>query len=334
MSAEWPIPDDIWPKSAFDRSDRALAEASRPQHHVLTLAQLERLGLSARAVRHRAASGRLVRIHGGVYGIGRPSREGRWMAAVLACGGDALLSHRSAAEHWGLLANRPGPVHVTGTTRRGRSRNGLVLHSRALIQGERAQKDGIPCTSVARTLLDVAEKEGRRELERAIEQAETLRLFDLEELRQTIVNHRGRRGVASLRACLDAYDGPSVTASEAEERLLTLLRQVRLPRPEVNQALVLQDGTVYRPDCLWRDARLIVEVDGRDYHARRRSFERDRVRDRRLALAGYETRRFAASEVFRRPGAVANEIAAFLRLARSRTVENGRHMAGIGHSAS
>jgi very-short-patch-repair endonuclease len=333
MSAEWSIPADIRPKSASGRSDRAIEEASRAQHHVLTLAQLEQLGLSARAVRHRAASGRLGRIHNGVYGIGRPSQRGRWMAAVLTCCPHAALSHRSAAELWEIVPRRPGLIHVTVPGRTGRSRPGLKVHTAALLEPEATIQHGIPCTSIARTLLDLAASASPRELERAIDQVEASRLFDLDELRDTIARHPGRRGVAAVRASLEAYEGPNVTASEAEERLLALVRRAGLPRPEVNVPIAFPDGAVFRPDFLWRDARLIVEVDGRDYHARRASFESDRVRDRRLALAGFETRRFAATEVFHDPNAVAAELAAFLQLAEARMVENGRDVAGIRHSA-
>jgi very-short-patch-repair endonuclease len=314
MPAERSITANIRPQQTIDRSDRAIAELARPQHHVLTLAQLEEIGLSPRAVRHRAAAGRLTRLHRGVYGVGRPSQHGRWLAAVLACGDGSVLSHRSAAQLWGLASRDSGRTHVTTPARTGRFRAGLVVHGGTLAAPETAIEEGIPCTSVSRTLLDLAGSVDRRRLERAIDRTELLRLFDLDDLRAVVERHAGRRGIVTLREVLASYDGPSITASEAEERLLALIRRAALPRPEVNSSVAVADGTVYRPDFFWRDHRLIVEVDGRDYHARRRSFERDRLRDRQLALAGYETRRFAAAEVLRHPKRVTEEIAAFLAL--------------------
>ena len=254
------------------------------------------------------------------------------MAATLVCGEGAVLSHRSAAELLGLTPRRLGPVHVTAPTRTGRGQPDLRVHAGTVTERERSTRDGIRCTSVARTLLDLASSVDARTLERAIDHAELLRLFDLGALQDTLDRHPGQRGIRILRGALAAYAEPAITASEAEERMLTLVRAAGLPQPRVNVPVVLNDGTTYRPDFLWPDTRLIVEVDGRTHHARRRGFEEDRVRDRRLALAGYETRRFAASELLQNSESVVHEIAAFLELAQRRMVGNGRHMAASRHS--
>jgi very-short-patch-repair endonuclease len=283
---------------------------------VLTAVQLQALGLSARAIRHRAAVGRLRRLGRGVYSIGHVTDESRWIAAVMGIGGTAALSHRSAAALWGL---RPDPrtvvdVPVVGARTR-QSRRGVEVHSgTSLIPADVTVHDGVACTTVARTLLDVAATLDRRSLERVVDRAEELRLFDLSAVADVLARNRGRRGAARLGAALAQYAGPSITRSEVEERFLLLVRNARLPHPEVNAWIPLAAGG-YRPDFLWRDARLIVEVDGRTHHARRRAFEHDRLRDRRLALAGFETRRYAAREVIQTPQAVAREIAAFLAAA-------------------
>jgi hypothetical protein len=336
MCADWPVSATTRPKQASERSDRAIEERSRDQHHVVTLAQLDAIGLSPRAVCHRTATGRLRRLHRGVYAIGTPSREGRWLAAVLACGDDAVLSHRSAAALWGIREERRHAVDVTVVTRAGRTRDGVhVYDGSALTAPEIATCDAIPCTSVPRTLLDLASLVDRRSLERAVDRAETLRIFDLHATMEAIGRHRGRRGVKALADVLDAYAEPMITRSAAEECFLALVRTAGLPRPLVNASIALDDGTAYSPDFLWRDARLIVEIDGRAYHARRSAFNHDRRRDRRLALAGFETRRYAASELMDDPERVRSEVTAFLRLAtrRVRTAANGRHVAETGPSA-
>ena len=308
----------IRPKVARDRSDRAIERRSRSQHGVITLAQLETLGLSPRATRHRAAAGRLTRVHRGVYAIGALTGEGRWLAAVLACGDGAALSHRSAAALWGLSGNGGAEVDVTTAGRAGRGYPTIHAHRGGELRPEDTTvQNGIPCTTVPRTLIDIAAVVSYRMLERAIDRAEVLRLFDLCAIRAALERHRSRRGTRALANALDSYDRPTITSSAAEERFLALIRAARLPRPRVNGRLLLDDGTAYSPDFLWREARLIVEIDGRTYHARRGAFEHDRRRDRRLAIAGYETRRYAASELAREPEQVIAEVTAFLRVDRS-----------------
>lgn len=308
----------VRPVSAADRSDKALAVHARSQHGVLSVGQLQSAGLSPRAVRHRAATGRLTRVHTGIYAVGQPSRAGRSMAAVLACGAGAVLSHQSAAALWGI-GEDPGQVHVTVVSRHGRSRPGIVVHRVSdLDVYDLTAWDGLPCTSLARTVLDLAAAVDRRRLERAIDRAETLRIFDLDALNDVLHRNRGRRGTPALASVLASYGGPEISRSEAEERLLATIGAAGLQRPRVNAWIGLSDGGGYEADFLWPDARLIVEVDGRAFHARRRAFEHDRRRDRRLALAGFETRRYSAAELASDPGRVVTEIRAFLSLGRSR----------------
>jgi very-short-patch-repair endonuclease/predicted transcriptional regulator of viral defense system len=296
---------------AHHPTDRELHRAARERHGVLTVTELERLGLSGRAVRDRAASGRLHRVHRGVYAIGPPSAAGHCSAALLACGPAAVLSHGSAAALWDLSPD-PARAHVNVPGRARSTRQGLIVHGARLDPSEVTTRDGLPCTTVARTLLDLATTVPRRRLERAIDRAEELRVFDLRELQAVVDRRRGERGTAILAAVLAEYDGPEATRYAAEARLLAIVERSRLPQPEVNAWLPLPEGGGYRPDFLWRDRRLVVEVDGRTHHARRRAFEHDRRRDRRLALAGYETRRYSAREVLRQPDRVTTELRAFL----------------------
>jgi hypothetical protein len=204
-----------------------------------------------------------------VFAVGHTvlSREGRWMAAVLAAGADAALSHRSAAALWGIRATGRARIDVTAP-RRMHARTGVQMHFAALGPEEATVHDGIPVTSPPRTLIDLAAVLPRGQLERAINEAERLRL-DV--------------GCARSRA-------PAITRSELEDRFLALLDEHDVPRPEVNVALRLGDDWI-ELDCLWRRPRLIVELDGFDAHGTRAAFERDRARDRRLQAAGWRVAR-------------------------------------------
>jgi Protein of unknown function (DUF559) len=239
------------------------------------------------------------------------------MAAVLACGDCSVLSHRSAAALWELQDEAHGPVDVTVRTRAGRSRPGIATHRGDVLDPrDVTRRSAIPCTSLARTLLDLAAIVDRRALERAVSRAEELRTFDLGAIRDVLERYPGRRGTGRLGALLGTYS-PSATRSDAEERFLALVELSGLPHPGVNAWIPLEEGGGYSVDFLWREARLIVEVDGRTYHAKNQAFTYDRRRDRRLALAGFETRRYAASELVDDPDRVTAELHAFLRTSRS-----------------
>jgi hypothetical protein len=235
------------PKQATERSDRALEALSARQHYVLTLAQLADIGLSPRAVCHRTATGRLRRMHRGVYALHPPTRRGCLLAAVLACGPSAVLSHQTAAELWGLDTSSRETLHVSVASRAGRTRTGVRVHSATLSPADRTDHEAIPCTTVARTLLDLAASGDRRTVERAIDRAELLGLFDLASIEATIGRSRGRPGVRILSSVLAGYEVPAITRSAAEERLLTSIRAAGLPRPRVNSSLVL-DGAAFEPD--------------------------------------------------------------------------------------
>jgi putative AbiEi antitoxin of type IV toxin-antitoxin system len=212
-----------------DPSDGGVAELARRQHGVVGRAQLRALGLGEDAIDWRVRRRRLHRVHRGVYVVGYPhlTRNGHFMAAVLACGDKAALSHFSAAVLWGLLSNE-GKIHVTRPT--GGERPGLVIHRAGLEEGEVAKRAGIPLTNPARTLIDLADVAPRRTLERAFDEAEFLRL-DCTGL----APRHGRRGTGVLSSVLAGHAARSTrTRSELEEMFLALCDTHDLPRPEVN----------------------------------------------------------------------------------------------------
>ena len=285
-------------RMAVERRVEALA---RGQFGVVARGQLLGLGLGAEAIRHRVRSRRLLRLHRGVYAVGPAplTREGRWMAAVLACGEGAVLSHLSAAVLWRLRENDPAVIDVSLASRSGRRwREGIRLHRPvALVKDDRTDHRGIPVTTVPRTLIDLAEVLGTRTLERTLDEAEYLRLLDRGELTSAIERNRTRTGAARLTATLARHEpGTTRTRSPLEEAFLLLTRRAGLPQPEVNARL-----GPFTIDFLWRNERLAVETDGRRSHERDRQRERDSTRDAWLAAHGYRPLRFTWAQVTQRP---------------------------------
>jgi very-short-patch-repair endonuclease len=171
--------------------------------------------------------------------------------------------------------------------------------------------EGIACTTVARTLVDLCDVVDRRGVERAVEQAEVLQLFDGRAVEDVLARSAGRRGAGVLRAVLGKAGIPTLTASELEERFLDVCRTAALPQPAVNAWLILGDDAI-KADFLWHKERLIVETDGRATHATRQAFERDRQRDQQLTVAGFRVVRFTWRQVTRQPERVARTVAALL----------------------
>lgn len=303
-------------RNAQDPIDRAISALALGQHGVVALRQLVGFGLSASAVRNRVANGRLHRVHRGVFAVGHANltRDGRFMAATLACGPGAALSHRAAGAKWDLgLRGRPS-VDVTAPGSRGRRRPGIRVHSAATLAAHDVDAiDAIPCTTLARTLLDVADEATRREVERACDRAETLRLLDMTAIDDVLVRANGRRGATLLSAVLSEHRvGSTLTRNELEERFLAICRDVELAPDSVNAWIAYPDGGGAEADFLWRAQRLIVEVDGRDVHTTRRAFEADRRRDQRLMLLGWRVVRFTWRQVMFEPAYVAATLRAFL----------------------
>jgi hypothetical protein len=278
-------------------SDRAIAELARRQHGVVGRAQLKAMALGEDAIDRRVKRGHLHRVHRGVYVVGYPhlTRNGAFMAAVLACGDGAALSHFSAAVLWGMLSSG-GSIHVT--TPRDRERPGLVVH-RARLDGDVRKRAGIPVTAPARTLIDLADVAPRRTLERAMDEAEYLRL-DCTGL----TPKHGRRGSGTLCSVLAVHrPGSTRTKSLLEELFLALCDKHGLPRPEVNVHI---EG--YECDFVWRDQRLIVETDGGAAHGTTRAMKRDPLRDGDLMIAGWRVWRISYERLLREPDAIAEQL--------------------------
>jgi hypothetical protein len=235
------------------------------------------------------------------------------MAAVLACGPGAVLSHRSAAALWGLREDRRSSIDVTAPNRRGRIPRGIDAHrDGSLTSADRAENNGIPCTIVARTLLDLAAVVPVWELRKAISEAEVLRILDHAAVRQLIKRSRGRRGVARLRMLMDEiHPLTKRTRSDMELLLLDMCDRAGLPQPEVN-VMLYPGGRRTMPDFLWRDAGLIVEADSRRFHDTDSAFQRDREREQRLQLAGWRVSRCTWEQIEREPQRLAKTIRGLL----------------------
>lgn len=303
--------------------ETSIATMAAAQYGVVTRAQLLRAGLTSDRIRSHLRSGRLVPLHRGVFLLGslvgplRPPRH-QEVAALLACGRGAVVSHRSALWLWELLPVRPlGPVHLVLEGGRCR-RPGIVAHRvGALPAEERTSVDGIPTTTVLRTILDVAADATPRELERVIARAERLDRLDLDDLRSRVALESGRPGVPLLRAVLDRT--PALTRSPAEDALVELVRSAELPEPEWN---VTVGG--YELDAYWRDHGVAIEVDGYAHHRFRRSFEHDRDRDLTLATLGIEVRRVTWRQVVEKPRSLIRSLSAILTRAEVRREQAAR----------
>jgi Protein of unknown function (DUF559) len=301
---------------------RALADLAARQHGVVSLAQLRAVGLGARGAQHRAGLGALHRVHRGVYAVGHRllTPDGARMAAVLACGSGAVLSHRSAAAAWGLRPTSRTHAEVTTTRRVRGDRPGIqVHHAHALPAQDTTTLRGIPITSVARTLADLAAVLGPAALERAVHQAEVLRLLDARALRDAA---RGRPGAKALARILEEPD-PGDTHRGLEERFLALCRTGGLPLPRMNTHVHLADRLI-EVDALWPRERLVVELDGRKVHHTARAFEDDRRRDSALAAEGYVVIRLTWRRITNEAGAVAAECQHTLQQRRRPVTGAGR----------
>jgi very-short-patch-repair endonuclease len=318
MDGEESIRHDIAVEMTPRRPDASVAELADRQHGVVSRAQLVGLGLGRGAILHRLERKRLHPVHRGIYAVGRRrlSRAGVRMAAVLACGDGAVLSHRSAAVHWGIYRPDPSLTDVTASGRVGR-REGIRAHKALLPADEITEVDGIPVTTVARTLLDLAAILNRHQLERAIEQAEALRLSDATPLVALVTRYPGRRGTAVLKAIIGAENRTAgMTRSELEERFLRFLAERELPLPRTNVWLQIGEDWI-EVDCVWPEQRVVAELDSWTYHGTRAAFRRDRARDRRLKVAGWQPIRITSWDIGEQPHALEAELRALTSARRA-----------------
>jgi hypothetical protein len=295
------------PESVQQRSAAAWALASR-QHGVVTHAQLIRLGFSAEMVRHRLTTGRLLRLHRGVYAVGHPdvTRHGRFMAAVLSCGPGALLSHESAATLWEIRRHRPGPIEVSVAADRCPRRPGIRIHRRAQLS-DIARRHGIPVTRPATTLVDVATRLQRDALEAAINEADRLGLIGPDRLRTALDGMPRRPGVGVLKQTLDLRTFTR-TRSWLERRFLPIARKAGLPPP---LTCVIVNG--YEVDFYWPGLGLVVETDGLRTHRTPAEQARDRLRDQAHLTAGMWPLRFTHDQIEHDPAHVLATLTAVVR---------------------
>jgi len=231
------------------------------------------------------------------------------MAALLACGQEAILSHRAAAGVWELPVAAFRKVEVSVIGREPASRPGVrVYRVRALDPRDRRKHAGLALTSPARTLLDLGSVLTPRGLEQAVAEARARRLVSTTELHAVLARAPAKRGAAALRALLRREAGPALTRSAAEELLLAIVRAARLPSPETNVMV-----GAYEVDFLWREQRLVVEVDGYAFHSSPASFERDRRRDADLQDADFRVRRVTWRQLSEDPDGVGRRLGRALK---------------------
>jgi hypothetical protein len=237
------------------------------------------------------------------------------MAAVMACGPNAVLSHRTAAALLGLRATDRSKFDVTLPGRARRRQPGIDAHSSTtLVETDITRVNNIPCTTVSRTVLDLCDVISQRGVERALDQAEILDALDLRKLQDQIARNAARPAARLLRKILkDIYTGRTPTWNEFEEAFFALCRSYGIRQPDVNQFVDPGDGEpAIRADFLWRAERLIVETDGRRTHRTRQAFERDRRNDQRLMLAGWRSIRITWKQLSNEPARIARTIIALL----------------------
>jgi very-short-patch-repair endonuclease len=298
--------------TAYRNSDDIpLAQLADRQHAVVAGRQLRDLGYTKNAIKRRADTGRLHRKYRDVYAVGhsRLTVRGKWMAAVLACNRDALLSHRAAAALWELRTAPTGALDVTAASRH--NIPGIRCHYvRAIHPDDRAEIDRIPVTSLARTLLDQAVILSHQRMRTTLEAVERREILNFAHLDALLARSNGHRGVGRLRAALNELrDDPPWTQLELEIRFLELIRSAGLPEPRAN-VFVLGELV----DFYWPEHKLVVETDSWGFHRSRRSFEENRLRDTKLQIAGIRVIRPTYKRVVHEPQALLADLKALLSL--------------------
>jgi very-short-patch-repair endonuclease len=283
--------------------------AARAQHGVITRSQLLELDFSSRAIEHRVAKGRLHPVHRGVYAVGRPelTQRGVWMAAVLACGPTAALSHDSAAALYRIRSPHRGPIHVSLDAHRRASVPGITVHRRAWLTTETDKRDAIPVTTIVATIIDLATRVSRDQLEAAINEADKHDLIDPDQLRAALDTMTPRPGLATVRRTLDRRTF-TLTDTELERRFKPIAKHAGLPLP-----LTQQRVTGHKVDFYWPELGLVVETDGLRYHRTPAQQAKDRVRDQAHTAAGLTPLRFTRAQVRYEPERVQTILTAVAR---------------------
>ncbi len=287
--------------------ERRLARLARRQHGVVARDQLLVIGFGRSAISHRLRTGRLRLVHPSVYAVGSqpPSRRGRWFAALLATRPDPVLSHLSSAAAQELARER-GTVNVTVARRASRRLEGVIVHRvRHLDPADVIRIDGLPLTSLPRTLLDLAETEPFDRLKGIAETAERRERLDLGALRDCMERNPGRRGLAVLARLLDVYIPVGRTNEGLERRFQEFVAERGFPMPQCN---VLVGGLLV--DFWWPEAKLVVELDSRDFHAHWSAAERDRERNAKLMRLDIHTLRVTDRRLQRDRDVLAGDIEA------------------------
>jgi very-short-patch-repair endonuclease len=285
-------------------ADAAIVALARHQHGLVAARQLRRLGLDSRGIARRVARGWLTPRGARVFQVGPLAGPcAREMAALLCYGDRSTVSDGTAAVRWELRPDHGGPVELTIATGVA-ERPGVRVHRRTLAAADHTVHHGLRITTPARTIADLSPSAPALELQRLIEEAQLKRLATAEELAAYAP------GRPALRAALQAHEDPRLTRSEAERRLLELVRAAGLPAPLTNARVA-----GFEVDVLWPAQRLVVEVDGWAFHGSRAAFERDRSRDARLLAAGYRVLRVTWRQLVETPERVIAVIAAALAAA-------------------
>ncbi|HET9593280.1 MAG TPA: DUF559 domain-containing protein [Solirubrobacterales bacterium] len=295
-----------------------MAEVARRQYGVVARGQLLDIGVGDDEIEYRLAIGRLHPIHQEVYAVGHRvvPREGRWLAAVLASGPAAVLSHWSAAALWMIRPNQRSVIEVTAP-HKSRSWDGIKRHHKALPADEVTVEDGIPVTTVPRTIFDLAATEYVDTIATMLRESEHRNLWDKLSLPDLVDRYPGRRGINKVRLALQRVtEEPSGRKrSPLEERFAPFLRRHRLPMPRFNDWILLGPKR-YQVDCHWPGTNQIIELDGWEGHGTRSAFQDDRERDRRLRVAGYSVTRLTWNQLRDEPEAIASDIRTLLGIDR------------------
>ncbi|HEX5592505.1 MAG TPA: type IV toxin-antitoxin system AbiEi family antitoxin domain-containing protein [Solirubrobacterales bacterium] len=290
--------------------DRGLAELASRQYGVVSRGQLLDRGWTKEQIDWRIHTGRLHRKHDGVYAVGHRliPKQGLWMAAVLASGPEALLSHRTAAALWGIRGYSGGAIHVT-VPRKSTSTKRIRRHFSHVPSDERAVEEGIPATSVHRTIFDLAAIASTDEVVAMIREAEYLNRWDRLSLPDLLERYPGKRGSRKVRFALQRLEEepPGRKRSTLEERFAPFLRRHRLPLPRFNDWILL-GAKRFQVDCHWPHLRLIAELDGWEGHSTRSAFQDDRARDRVLHVAGYSVIHLTWNQLDVEPEAIASDL--------------------------